>query len=62
MCTALLELVNRTAQNGSGDVDENELSQKLAEVASMLRDMHFRSTHYQRKIAENEHTEAEKCE
>lgn len=60
--TGLLELVNRTAQNGSRDIDENELPQKLAEVAAMLRDMRFRTTHYQRRLAENELTEAEKCE
>ncbi|KAB5546449.1 hypothetical protein PHYPO_G00072140 [Pangasianodon hypophthalmus] len=57
---AILVLVNRATQNGSQDVDENELSRKLAEVADMLRDMRFQSTHYQRKLAENELTEAEK--
>lgn len=62
VCTAILELVNRIAQNGSQGVDENNLSRKLAEVAAMLRDMRFQSTRYQRKLAENELTEAEKCE
>lgn len=62
MCTAMLMLVNRTAQNGSQGVDEGELTRKLAEVAAMLRDMHFQSTRYQRKLAENELTEAQKCE
>lgn len=62
MCTALLELVNRTSQNGSRDIDENELSQKLAKVAAMLRDMRFQTTHYQRTLAENELSEAEKRE
>ncbi|KAM9445291.1 laminin subunit alpha-5 isoform 1-T1 [Clarias gariepinus] len=57
---AVLELVNRASQNGSQDVDENMLSQKLAEVADMLRDMRFQSTQYQRTLAESELTEAEK--
>ncbi|KAI5095781.1 laminin subunit alpha-5 isoform X1 [Silurus meridionalis] len=57
---ATLELVNRTSQNGSQDVDENELARKLSEVVAMLRDMRFQSTHYQRKLAENELTEADK--
>lgn len=58
----MLELLNRASQNGSQDVDENELSRKLPEVLAMLRDMRFQSTHYQRKLAENELTEAKKCE
>ncbi|XP_017342550.1 laminin subunit alpha-5 isoform X1 [Ictalurus punctatus] len=57
---AMLALLNRASQNGSQDVDENELSRKLSEVLAMLRDMRFQSTHYQRKLAENELTEAKK--
>ncbi|XP_047662931.1 laminin subunit alpha-5 isoform X3 [Tachysurus fulvidraco] len=57
---AILELVNRAAQNNSQDVEENDLSQKLAEVAAMLKDMRFQSTHYQRSLAQNELTEAKK--
>lgn len=62
MCTAILKLVNRTAQNGSLDVNDGEFTRKLTEVADMLKDMRFQSTHYQRKLAENELTEAQKCE
>ncbi|XP_036446627.1 laminin subunit alpha-5 isoform X2 [Colossoma macropomum] len=57
---AILEQVKKAAQNGSQDVDEKELLRKLAEVADMLRDMRFRNTQYQRKLAENELTEANK--
>lgn len=62
VCTAISDLVERTAQNDSQEVDENDLSQQLAEVAAMLRDMRFQSTHHQRNLAQNELTEAKKCE
>lgn len=62
VCAAILELVNRAAQNDSQDVEEKDLSQKLAEVAAMLKDMRFQSTHYQRSLAQNELTEAKKGE
>ncbi|XP_037396843.1 laminin subunit alpha-5 isoform X2 [Pygocentrus nattereri] len=57
---AILEQVKKAAQNGSQEMDRKELLRKLAEVADMLRDMRFRSTQYQRKLAENELTEANK--
>lgn len=59
VCADILEL-NKAAQNDSRNVDENELSQKLAEVADMLRDMRFQSTHYQRNLSQSELTEAKK--
>lgn len=60
MYTAILEQVKKATENGSQEVDEKVLAGKLAEVAAMLRDMRFRSTSIQRKLAENELAEANK--
>ncbi|KAK3546887.1 hypothetical protein QTP86_003815 [Hemibagrus guttatus] len=57
---AILDLVKKAGQNRSQEAGENDLSQKLAEVAAMLRDMRFQSTQYQRDLAQNELTEAKK--
>ncbi|XP_072512537.1 laminin subunit alpha-5 isoform X2 [Salminus brasiliensis] len=57
---AILDQVKKAAQNGSQDVDDKQLTQKLAEVVAMLRDMRFRSTANQRKLADYELTQANK--
>lgn len=54
--------MNRTAQNETKLIDEKELARNIAEVESMLRDMRFRGFNFQKKLAENELDQANKCE
>ncbi|XDV45701.1 hypothetical protein PO909_013751 [Leuciscus waleckii] len=52
--------VNRTAQNETTVTDEKDLTGKIAEVESMLRDMRFRGFDFQRRLAGNELEQANK--
>lgn len=54
--------VNHTAQNKSKVISEDELSQKITEIESMLRDMRFKTFDFQKRLAENELDQANKCE
>ncbi|XP_031422129.1 laminin subunit alpha-5 isoform X2 [Clupea harengus] len=54
----IIKLVNRTAMNETSEEPEEALSEKLAEVEAMLKEMRFRGLDQQRKLAENEKEEA----
>ncbi len=53
--------MNLTAQNETKVIDDKELARNIAEVESMLRDMRFRGFNFQKKLAENELDQANKC-
>lgn len=62
ICPDIILQVNRTAQNETKVTDEKDLTGKIAEVQSMLRDMRFRGFDFQRRLAGNELEQANKCE
>lgn len=54
--------LNRTARNETSVTDEKDLARKIAEVESMLREMRFKGFDFQKRLAENELEQANKCE
>lgn len=58
----IILLVNQTAQNESKVIGEGELTQKISQMESMLRDMRFKTFDFQKRLAENELDQANKRE
>ncbi|XP_051961295.1 laminin subunit alpha-5-like [Xyrauchen texanus] len=56
----IIKQVNRTLQNETKVTSEEELTPKIADVESMLRDMRFRGFDFQKTLAENELDQANK--
>lgn len=57
-----MQMANRSSLNDTeAEQDDGERERKMREVQAMLREMRYRSCVGQKKVADREKTEAEKC-
>lgn len=62
LSTDILQMANRSSHNDTeAEPDHESREKKLREVQAMLREMRYRSCVGQKKVADKEKTEAEKC-